>query len=199
MDPQLNPRSSPEIDERLRRARRAWRRAELGAGLLRSATWLLSALLLGVAADNLLALPGWLRTAYGVAFLAGVAYVLCVNVLYTLLRPLSDEMVAIHLERTAPGIDNRLINTILFRKQEFKDPLTRRMAASQMDETLAAVKDVDPAAAGRGTALRTWAVRAGALAAGVAVYAVAFTGQFSNALHRYARPGRGSTASRRPS
>ena len=182
--------AAPEIEERLRDARRAWRRAEVGAGLLRGATWLLAALLAGIAADNLFALPGWLRTAYGVAFLGGVAYVLCVNVLYNLVRPLTDEMVAVHLERVAPGMDNRLINTVLFRKQEFKDALTRRMAASQMDETLQAVKDVDPAAAGRGTALRAWGVRAGALAAGVAVYAVVFTGQFSNALHRYAQPGR---------
>ena len=65
---------SAVIAERLRRARRAWRVTAAGAGMLRGLAFLLLAVLVAVAADNVFALPGWLRLALGVVFVAGMAY-----------------------------------------------------------------------------------------------------------------------------
>ncbi len=179
---------APEIDDRLRRARRAWRLSEAAAGALRGLTALLAVVLVGVAADNLLALPPAARLAGGVLFILGVVWVLGFSVLRPLVRPLTDEMVAVRLERNCPGMDNRLINTVLFRKQEYSDPLTRRMVALQAHETLSAVERVSPARAGADARLWKWALRAGALGLALGVYAAVFSAHFSNALQRYARP-----------
>ena len=54
-------------------------------------------------------------------------------------------MVAAHVERSHPDLDNYLINAILLQKAEFADPITRRMATSQLGEAARAVDSLSPA------------------------------------------------------
>ena len=100
----------------------------VAAVVLRGAVIVLAAFLAALALDNLLRLPGFVRLALGLAFVAGAVYFLGVKVLHRLTRRLTDEMVAAHVERSHPDLDNYLINAILLQKAEFADPITRRMA-----------------------------------------------------------------------
>ena len=141
-----------------------------------------------MALDNLLRLPGSVRLALGLAFVAGAVYFLGIKLLHRLTRRLTDEMVAAHVERSHPDLDNYLINAILLQKAEFADPITRRMAGSQLGEAARAVDSLSPADPSGRKGLRKWALIAGGLGLSSVLYAVALPAYFSNALQRYAAP-----------
>jgi hypothetical protein len=173
---------------RLNRARRVWRSMDVIAVVLRGAVIVLAAFLVALALDNLLRLPGLARMVLGLAFVAGVVYFLGVKVLHRLTRRLTDEMVAAHVERGHPDLDNYLINAILLQKAEFADPVTRRMAASQLGEAARAVDSLAPADSTGRKGLGKWAAIAAVLCLASVLYAVALPGYFSNALRRYTAP-----------
>ena len=176
------------VRARLERARRVWRWMDVAAVVLRGVVILLAAFLAALALDNLLRLPGFVRLALGLAFVAGAVYFLGVKVLHRLTRRLTDEMVAAHVERSHPDLDNYLINAILLQKAEFADPITRRMATSQLGEAARAVDSLSPADSTGRKRLRKWALVAGGLCLSSLLYAVALPAYFSNALQRYAAP-----------
>jgi len=183
--------SMAQIGERLARARRTWRLGFTLRDLLRGTTLLLAGCFLALAADNLFALPGWLRAAFAVALAAGAATVFVLRLVYNLARPLTDEMVAVHLERAAGGMENHLINAVLLKKEQFEDPLTRRMAERQFDETLETVRALkERKRLPEQRAFRTWAAWACIAAAATGLYALLFADRFANALQRYAHPTR---------
>ena len=180
--------SAEVVRARVDRARRAWRWMEVAAVLLRGAVILLAVFLAALALDNLLRLPAFVRMILGLAFVAGAIYFLGVKVLHRLTRRLSDEMVAAHVERGHPDLDNYLINAIQLQKAQFADPITRRMAASQLGEAARAVDSLSPADATGRKGLRKWALIAGGLCLASVLYAAALPAYFSNALRRYAAP-----------
>jgi hypothetical protein len=191
MDETGNSRSDEAAEvvrARLGRARRAWRRMELAAVILRGAVILLGGFLAALALDNLMRLPGIARLILGLAFAAGAVYLLGVKVLHRLTRRLTDEMVAAHVERGHPDLDNHLINAILLQKAEFADPITRRMATGQLGEAARAVDSLSPADSTGRKGLRKWGLIAGGLSLSSLLYAVALPAYFSNALQRYAAP-----------
>jgi hypothetical protein len=178
--------SAELVRARLDRARRVWRRTEVLAVLLRGMGILLAIFLSALALDNLLHLPGFVRLAFGLGFVAGAVYLLGIKLLHRLARRLTDEMVAAHVERSHPDLDNHLINAILLEKAKFADPITRRMAASQLGEAARAVDSLSPADSTGREGLRKWALIAGGLGLTSALYAAALPAWFSNALQRYA-------------
>ena len=156
--------------------------------MLRGVVILLAAFLAALALDNLLRLPGFARLGLGLAFVAGAVYFLGVKVLHRVARRLTDEMVAAHVERSHPDLDNYLINAILLQKAQFADPITRRMATSQLGEAARAVDSLSPADSTGRKGLRKWALVAGGLCLSSVLYAVVLPAYFSNALQRYAAP-----------
>ena len=174
-----SPEAAEVVRARLNRARRAWRRMDVAAVVLRGAVVVLAAFLAALALDNLLRLPGFVRLVLGLAFVAGAVYFLGFKVLHRLARRLTDEMVAAHVERSHPDLDNYLINAILLQKAEFADPITRRMATSQLGEAARAVDSLTPADPTGRKGLRKWGLIAGGLCVASAVYAVALPAYFS--------------------
>ena len=172
------------------RARSAWRLLQAADGLLRTFVWVGSGLLVAFLADNLLHLPGPVRVACGLALIGVFALMLAGRVLYPLLRRLTDEMVAAHVERAFPYLDNRVINSVLLAGERFRDPLTRLMAASQMRQTAQQVNARQmPLARGVRGLWRPgrWAL---CLAATAVFYGVLFSDHFGNAFLRFAHPTR---------
>jgi uncharacterized membrane protein len=78
--------SAELVRARLDRARRVWRRMELLAVLLRGMGILLAIFLSALALDNLLRLPGFVRLAFGLAFIVGGVYLLGIKLLHRLAR-----------------------------------------------------------------------------------------------------------------
>ena len=120
------------VRDRLHEARSTWRTVDVIACVLRTLTVLLAALLVGLLADNLLGLTRGFRAAFCIAFFAGALYLVVGQILLRLTRPLTDEMVARHVEGRYPELDNRLINAVLLSKERIPDRVTRRMVASQL-------------------------------------------------------------------
>ena len=94
----------------LDRSRGPWRVMDMLGGLLKTVAVFGGALVIGFLADNLLHLPGWVRLLYGIGALAALIAMVARFVLHPLLRPMTDEMVAAHVERALPESANRLIN-----------------------------------------------------------------------------------------
>jgi len=178
------------VHESLDRARRTWRTVEVGIGVLRSVALLLAAVLIAVAADNLLALPGAVRLVLALAFVGALILLLLTQVLSPLLRPLSDEMVSRHVESAYPELDNRLINAVLLQQERIADPLTRRMVASQLNETARTVGAYDMETSTSARPLWRWARWAIAAVLVTVAYGVVFSRYFTNAVSRYASPTR---------
>jgi len=183
-----SPEAAEVVHARLDRARKGWRRMDVAAVVLRGAVVVLAAFLAALALDNLLRLPGFVRLVLGLAFVTGAVYFLGFKVLLRLTRRLTDEMVAAHVERSHPDLDNYLINAILLQKAEFADPITRRMATSQLGEAARAVDSLSPADPTGRKGLRKWGLIAGGLCLASVLYAAALPAYFSNALQRYAAP-----------
>jgi len=139
-------------------------------------------------ADNVLVLPGQVRLVYGAGLLGGLVFMLVRYVVMPAVRPLTDEMVAAHLEKAYPDLDNRLINSVLLSQERIKDRLTRRMVASQIHETAANLsrreldRGTDPARLWR------WGKWALALSVVFVAYGLLFSEYLSNAFMRYTQP-----------
>jgi hypothetical protein len=172
----------------LDRSRLGWRLVEVAGGLIRTFLLTGGALVAGLLADNLFHLPGPFRVAYAIGLLALLLTMLARFVAYPLLRPLTDEMVAAHVERNLPDLDNRVINAVLLAGERFHDPLTRRLADSQIDETGRSV--AGPKLKGAAGARALWTVGRWALGltAVGALYALAFSAHFANAFTRLVHP-----------
>ena len=177
-----------QVIERLAEARRVWRIVDVGGAVLRSVTFLLLLFLVGIVADNLLALPRIARLSMSVFYVGATVYFIIVHVVLRMVRPLTDEMVASHIERAYPGLDNCLINAVQLSREKITDPITHEMVSAQLGETARAVRDCDVSAStDRGRLLR-WGVWAAVLLALTVVYAVLFSRHFANAVQRYAAP-----------
>jgi hypothetical protein len=174
----------------LDRSRLAWRVVESLDGLLKAFAIVGGSLIVGFLADNFFHLPGPVRLVCALVVLAGLALMLARFVFYPLLSPMSDEMVAAHVERAFPGLDNSVINSVLLAGEKFRDPLTRRMAVSQILETAERVQtqEVRLRTGARGLwRSGRWALAL--LAAGL-LYGVLFSSYFGNALLRFVHPTR---------
>lgn len=176
------------VHDRLAEARRVWRFVLVGSTLLRGLTYLLIAFSVAIILDNLWALPQVVRMTMLAGFGLGGLYLLGVRVGQALFRPLTDEMVARHVERKYDHLDNRLINAVLLEQERFDDPVARNMADSQLDETAEVVRDCDMRSSTNRKPLWKWGKWAGALTVFVIIYAVAFSQHFQNALQRYSAP-----------
>jgi len=176
------------VTQSLGQARSAWRAIDVGSSVLRGMTFLLLALLAGFVADNVFDLPGAVRLAYAVLFLGGVVYIIVFHIAFRMVRPLSDEMVARHVEKKYPELDNRLINAVLLHKERIADPVTRTMVASQLDDTASAVRRCDMVGSTDSKPLWRWGKWAVALGIFAVIYGMAFSRHFTNAVKRFAAP-----------
>ncbi|MFW6189246.1 MAG: hypothetical protein ACOC7T_02335 [Planctomycetota bacterium] len=173
------------------RARRRWRVLSALRGLLLALVVTGSALVACLWADNLLHLPAPLRLACAVGLAALLLGMLARFMAYPLLRPLNDAVVAAHLERTSPELDNRLINAVLLDREHFRDPAARRMARAQIDDTARWVGERPAAGAPDLRGLWKPARYLALLAAVLGLYGLVFSRHFGNALLRLTRPGAG--------
>ena len=176
------------ISNSLTRARRVWNAVQISSRLLRGCTFLLLALLAALVADNVLNLPRGIRMVCALGLIGGAAYVFVVQLALCLRQRLTNEMVAAHVERAYPELDNHLINSVLLQKEDIGDPLARQMADSQLRETIGAVRLYDMAASTNRKPIWRWAKWTALLALLTAGYGVAFGQYFSNAVKRLALP-----------
>ncbi len=189
-DTRANAGPMREVLERLAEARRMWRTVTVGRGVFKALALVLMLLLAGVVLDNLLALPRGARAALSLVFIGASAHLVLTHIIRPLVRALSDEMVATHVERAYPELENCLINAVQLGREQIADPLTRGMVAGQLGETARAVEECDVTASSNPRALLGWGVGAALLVVLTAGYAFAFSGHFSNAVQRYAMPQR---------
>ncbi len=182
-------RAMQQVYRTLDRARTVWRLVEALDGLLK--TFLVGAggLVAGMVLDNLFHLPAAARATYAALLVLATMVTAGRFLVYRLLRPLTDEMVAAHLERNLPELDNRLINAVLFYHERFKDTLARRMALSQIVETARWVARRALPSPPDARRLRRPARWAGVLVGAAGLYALLFTAHFGNAFMRMVRPG----------
>ncbi len=185
MDPQADMLQS--IRDRIRRTRFRWRAVRALEGLAWLVALGLGYLALALAADNVLSLSPQTRLAVEIAFILLVGSVLVLRVLLPLLRRLSDERVAIHIETAYPDLDNHLINSLQLAKMHFKG-LTLAFVRGQVAETQAAVSSRKLEGAVSRKGLRRAGVLAALAAAAFIAYSVAWNDGFHHALSRYARP-----------
>ncbi len=185
------PQSENALDAIYRtidRARTSWRAVQVADGLVKVFLVVGGGLVAGLVADNLLHLPEPARLVCVIALAAALIAMLARFVVYPLARPVTDEMVAAHVERAFPELDNRLINAVLFSGEKFHHPLTRQIAASQIED---AAQDVGVRNLARPVDvadLRKWGLRALVLAAAAVLYGVLFTNYMGNALSRFLHP-----------
>ncbi len=173
------------------RARLTWRTVEAVDGLLRTFIVGGSALIVGLVVDNLVHLPSTVRIAYGMLLLAVVLALLGRFAIYPLFRSLNDEMVAAHLERNLPDLDNRIINAVLLYRERFPDVLARHMVDSQLSNAAEWVsrRDLPRPPEVRGLwRVGKWAI---GLGAAILLYGALFSTYFGNALNRLVFPTRG--------
>ncbi len=172
-------------------ARRGWRVTACARGLLRTLALLAGGLLTAVLLDNLFHLPAGVRLVLVLSFGAGLVALVARLVAYPLLRPLTDEMVAAHVERAGPELENRLINAVLLRRRNFRDSLVRDMADAQVSETAEWMSGRK--LPGEREIRELWRPLRWVLAVGavLALYGLLFTAHFGNALHRFIRPTAG--------
>ncbi len=172
------------------RARLTWRTVEAVDGLIRTFIVGGGALIVGLVVDNLLHLPSAVRLAYVALLLAAVLGLLGRLVFYPLFRRLNDEMVAAHLERSLPDLDNRIINAVLLYRERFPDRLARRMVDSQLSSAARWVSGRrlprPPEVSGLWRPGR-WAI---ALLAALVLYGALFSTYFGNAFRRLIFPTR---------
>ena len=181
------------IYRRIDRTRAAWRALDVLGGAVRTLLVLGAALLVGFLAARL-DLPPAVWLLYALAMLAGATYMVARHIVYPLARPMSDEMVARHLEGTDPELDNRAINAVLLYEEEFDDPLTDRMVASQLGDTAGRLQS-RPARPSdeRGRLLRLGAAALGVtalLVAAIALFPEQRSLTWQRLLHAYSRTAR---------
>jgi len=174
----------------LDRSRLAWRVLEALGGLLKTFVVVGGALIAGFLADNLLHLPGPVRLACALALLGALLFMLARFVIHPLLSRMTDEMVAAHLERAFPDLDNAVINSVLLAGEKFRDPVTRHMAISQIMQTAQRVRGQDvPVSTGARSLWRfgRWGIF---VVAAVLLYGLLFSDYLGNAFQRFVHPTR---------
>ncbi len=176
------------VQKKLQAARRRWRFVELGGTGLRGIGILLLVLIVALLLDNLLALPRSVRSIFALGFGAGCLYLLVVRPLKILFRPLTDEMVARHVERRYDQLDNRFINAVQLHEERFDDPASREMARAQLDDAAGAIGNCNMRRSTDTLPLRRWGKWVGCIAVLLLVYSVGFAGHFQNAVRRFASP-----------
>ena len=176
------------IYDAIDQARAFWRTIWVLEGSLKTLLALTAAMLVGFVADNLFALPGGVRICYALTAGAGVVYLAVRHIVLPAIRPLTDEMVAAHIEKAYPDLDNRLINSILLTEEPPRDRLGRKMVSAQLDETISDLKKRQLKRATNPAVLWRWGKWLAVCAVLLTVYAAAFSGYFANAFQRFSKP-----------
>ncbi|HXG24042.1 MAG TPA: hypothetical protein VNJ09_05750, partial [Chthonomonadales bacterium] len=100
------------LQSKLAAARRRWRSLQIGGGLALTFSVLVALSLLSFYCDRMLVLSTAGRWAWLIVLVAGVLATGVIGILLPLLRPLSDEAVAIEVERRFPILGERLLTTV---------------------------------------------------------------------------------------
>ncbi len=170
------------------RARITWRAVQLADGALRVFLLTGAAAVAGFMLDNLVHLPQGVRLVWGVGILLAAIAGIGRYMLYPLARPINDRMVAVHLERALPELDNRLINAVLLSDERFGHRLTRVMADLQIAEAAgqldlrALIRPVDL------ESLALWGKRVLVLVGVLVVYGLLFGDYLANGWDRFVHP-----------
>jgi len=183
---------SPEylrVRKTLAGVREAWRRVATLEGLLLTATIVAAAVFCAVGLEATLHLAGWLRLIVLLALLGGSAGAFALLVVRPVLGDISDERVAVHIERTFPELQNGLINSVQLVKAEREHPSAGGFVsmvvarAAERSEQLEFQKAVD-----RDRLKRFCAAALGASVLLAALYALS-PRRFENAVTRLLHPG----------
>jgi len=187
-DAEIREQAMAHVYRQIDRARVAWRCLDMVDGMVRTLIVCGGALIAALWADNLLHLPPGVRLALAVGLLALLGLLGLRLVLYPLVRPLTDEMVAAHVERGLPELENRLINSVQLYNERFGDSLTRMMVNSQLRYAAAGVREGDLTQAGQTKRLWKHARWMLVIAAVLVAYGLLFSGYLGNAFVRLVRP-----------
>lgn len=102
----------PSLKAKITAARRRWRSLQAAGGLLAALAALVVLVLVAFYSDRLLVHSGAGRQNWQWALLAAIVVLPLVSMLLPLLRPLTDETLAAHVERRFPDLNERLLTTI---------------------------------------------------------------------------------------
>lgn len=187
---QTDNASWSQVKDKLDTARRNWRWVETGTVFLKGMTIMLVLMLIALLLDNRLPLPQPIRIAAVILFAGTAAYLTVVRSLREWFRPLTDEMVARHVERRYDQLDNRFINAVQLHEEGFNDAIARKMAESQLNDAANAITQCDMGRSTNTRPVRRWGKRLFLLGLLLGIYAAVFSTHFSNAVMRYAQPHR---------
>ncbi len=154
-------------------------------GLLWGAAALAGGALALFALDNPLHLGTAARVALGLLLLSALGCLAAKTLVLPALRKAPREEAALQIERTFPGMDNRLINTLRLEREGSAPALVLRLISAEASGVLdrSDLRHVLPLRLLKGAALA-----AGSAAALLLLYALFLPDYFSNALRRYALP-----------
>jgi len=173
-----------EIERCLASARRTWRLERFARGALVVLLFAASATVAAFAVDNLLHLSLPLRWAVAVGLAAGGVYLTVRRVLAPMLERLNDWMVAVHIERHAEDLDNRLINAVQFRDEDVPQG-SRGFRDMQLADAAEAAAHVEVAHTVNRHGLVRLAIAAGCALVAVCLYRGFLPRHFRNAAGRY--------------
>ncbi len=179
-----------QIRQRLAGVRGVWRRVRLGEGLALTAAASGAMLFAAVLLEATLHLPGAARLVLGLGLIIATAGGLAWLVLRSMTADISDERVAVHVERRFPELSNGLINSVqLVRSDGAAEAPSSGFVEAVVDQAAAAIAGLD-----LGRSVDRSGLKRAALAAGLAVVLLAGMGlvapdRFSNALMRLMHPG----------
>lgn len=172
--------------------RTTYRRVRAAEGV---ALTLAVALAIGLGAcivDNLFTLGTTLRCAAVLAFFAGTGAVAWKALVRPLSTPLSDDAMAILVERRYPDLQNRLINAVQLGREGgvAGGAVPLSFLSILKEDASRAVEGLHLGAVVSRRALKRFSLAAAGASAALVAYALLFPSHLSNALQRYAHPTR---------
>jgi DNA-binding transcriptional MerR regulator len=169
----------------IERTRREWKRSRVIEGILLLCAFVVCSLVLAFVLDNVLHLSFGVRLAVLAVFAVAWVAVFARRVAAPWIRRMSDEAVAVAIERKYPALDNRLINTVQLSNEEL-DAFGRFFARKVAEEAEMLSAGCEArVVAGRGR-IRKFAVWTAAVLFVAGAYFALFPEYFTNAALRYA-------------
>ena len=153
-------------------------------GLGLTAAVFLGIVLVGFALDNLFWLSAGIRIILLVGGLSAVVFLLVLRIIRPLARKVSNERVAIVLEKAYPGLDNAVINAVQLGRDRLEG-YSRLVADEIVKDADLEVKTLELPKAVERRRLKRYSIAAAVAAGAVLLYVVAFPAHFANAFERY--------------
>ncbi len=113
-----------QLTDKLREVGSVWRRVLFLEGISFLIAVIVPFLIIVFFLDNVVHMPSWIRSVILMVALALSISILLKAVIFSFLRPFSDERIAVHVEKKYPELENKLINAVQLGREDPKSPVT---------------------------------------------------------------------------